>query len=100
MENIKELQKQIAELQSENKKLAANLNNIESAFKHAGETEISYLKGQLSRRLSSEYNKFLYVKDREPDIIFYEMFVDMLDGIFKVLKKNGISLDYSEAYRQ
>ena len=69
----------------------AKLNNIESAFGQAGQTEIDALKGNIHKRLSSEYEKYIEIRDKTPDLGYYEILMAVLEDIFRVLKKNGIT---------
>lgn len=85
-ERIKELNAIISELNNK-------LSNVESAYGHAGQQEIDYLKGQIKKRLASEYSKYLEVKDKTPDLDYYDILLDMLDEIYHVLDKNGIKFD-------
>ena len=85
-EKIIELNKVIDEL---NSKLA----NVESAYGHAGQQEIDFLKGQIKKRLASEYLKYIELKGKSPDLDYYDILLDMLDEIYHVLSKNGIKFD-------
>ena len=83
---IKDLNATISELNSK-------LSNVESAYGHAGQHEIDYMKGQIKKRLASEYSKYLEVKGKAPDLDYYDILLDMLDEIYHVLGKNGIKFD-------
>lgn len=83
---IKELNQVIDELNSK-------LTNVESAYGHAGQQEIDFLKGQIKKRLASEYLKYVELKGKSPDLDYYDILLDMLDEIYHVLSKNGIKFD-------
>lgn len=67
------------------------LNNVESAFGQAGQTEIDALKGNIRKRLSLEYEKYIEIKDKTPDLGYYEILLAVLEDVFRALKKNGIT---------
>ncbi|MBQ8726299.1 MAG: hypothetical protein IJY84_04310 [Clostridia bacterium] len=96
-ENL-ELRKQIIELknlltesQGETQKLKMKLENVESAYGQAGQTEVDSIVGKIKSRLSSEHEKYLEIKAKEPDMDYYDVLIAMLDEIYRVLKKNGIT---------
>ena len=76
--------------QNEEKKLLMKLDNVESAYSHAGQMEVSAIVGKIKSRLASAHEKYIEIKAKEPDIDYYDVLLDILDEIFKVLKKNGI----------
>lgn len=84
---------QIKALNSDKEKLNEKLNNVESAYGHAGQQEVEFIKGQIKKRLASEYSKYMELKDKTPDLDYYEILLDMLDEIYHVLSKNGIKFD-------
>lgn len=85
-EKIKQLNTVIDELNSK-------LTNVESAYGYAGQQEIDFLKGQIKKRLTLEYSKYLELKEKSPDLDYYDILLDMLDEIYHVLSKNGIKFD-------
>lgn len=70
--------------------LSEQLENLYSAYCHAGEMEVSALKGDIKRRLGSTYDKFLELRDKEPDLDYYEILVYMVEDIFRSLKRVGV----------
>lgn len=70
--------------------LSERLEDLYSAYCHAGDTKVATLKGDIKRRLGSEYDKFLELKGKEPDLDYYEVLIYMVEDIFKSLKKVGI----------
>lgn len=84
---------QLRELNERLQVLQAKYENVESAYGQAGKTEIDSVLGNIRNRLSSEYDKFLEIKEKEPDIIYYDVLIEMLKEIYKVLKKNGITFN-------
>ena len=87
------LNAQLRELNEQLQVLQAKYENVESAYGQAGKTEIDSVLGNIRNRLSSEYDKFLEIKEKEPDIIYYDVLIEMLKEIYKVLKKNGITFN-------
>lgn len=89
---ILRLHKENRDLADQREKLQAKLNNVESAFGQAGQTELDALKEKIGTRLQTDYQKYSEIRELVPDIDYYEILLTMLDGIFRVLKKNGINL--------
>ncbi len=90
----KELKKTKMELIAsleEGKKTQLKLENVESAYGQAGQTEIDSIIGKIKSRLASEYEKYMEIKAKEPDLDYYDIILAMLDEIYRVLKKNGIA---------
>lgn len=75
----------------EGQKLQLKLKNVESAYGQAGKTEIESVLDKIKNRLSSEHEKYIEIKSKEPDMDYYEVLIAMLDEIYRVLKKNGIT---------
>ena len=88
---IKELTNKLNESEETINKLKAKLENIESAYNHAGQTGIDELKNNIKSRLSSEYEKYLELKSKEADMDYYDILLSMLDEVYRVLRKNGIT---------
>lgn len=88
---LKEYISLIAEYREQILQLTSKYSNVESAYEHAGQQEVDTLRNKIKSRLSSEYEKYKEIKAKEPDLDYYEMLLLMLDEIYKVLKKNGIS---------
>ena len=88
---IGDLRNQLISTKEELEKYKSKLGNIESAFGQAGQTEIDAILGKIKSRLLSEHEKFLELKTKEPDMEYYDILVAMLDEIYRVLKKNGIT---------
>ncbi len=89
---IKELKQKLNETEAAVVSLNSKLSNVVSAYEQAGQNEIDSMKENLSRRLASEYRKYLDIKSKEVDIDYYDVLILILDEVFKVLKKNGITL--------
>lgn len=85
--------KKMEELNKTIEDLTGKLFNLESAYVHAGQQEIDFIKGQIKKRLAAEHTKYVELKDREPDLDYYVILLDMLEEIFYVLNKNGIKFD-------
>ncbi len=89
---VSKLTGELREVQNALEHNQAKLNNVESAFGQAGQTEIDALKGNIRKRLSSEYEKYTEIKEKKPDLGYYEILLGILEDVFRVLKKNGIAL--------
>lgn len=94
------LEKQVCELRDllkesrdETRKTQSKLSNVESAYGQAGQTQVDLLVGKIKKRLSSEYEKYLEIKTKEPDMDYYDVLMAMLDEVYRVLKKNGITFE-------
>lgn len=90
--DIRELKQKLTETEANVVNLNSKLSNVVSAYGQAGQKEIDSMKENLSRRLSAEYRKYLDIKSKEVDVDYYEILIFILDEVFKVLKKNGITL--------
>lgn len=88
---IKALTKELEEARIALENNRAKLNNVESAFGQAGQTEMDALKGNIRKRLSLEYEKYIEIKDKTPDLGYYEILLAVLEDVFRALKKNGIT---------
>ena len=88
---VKGLTGELGEAKNALESYRAKINNIESAFGQAGQTEIDALKGDIRKRLSSEYEKYIEIRDKTPDLGYYEILLAVLEDTFRVLKKNGIA---------
>lgn len=88
---IKAQDKEIEVVREKTENYKSMLSNVESAFGQAGQTEIDALKGNIRKRLSLEYEKYIEIKDKTPDLGYYEILLAVLEDVFRVLKKNGIS---------
>ena len=88
---VKVLTKELEEARKDLENNKAKLNNVESAFGQAGQTEIDALKGNIRKRLSLEYEKYIEIKDKTPDLGYYEILLAVLEDVFRALKKNGIT---------
>lgn len=88
---VRMLTKELEELRNALEINKAKLSNVESAFGQAGQTEIDALKGNICKRLSSEYEKYVAIKDKTPDLGYYEILLAILEDVFRALKKNGIT---------
>ena len=89
--NVKAQTKELEEKRMALENYISKLTNVESAFGQAGQTEIDALKGNLHKRLSPEYEKYIEIKDKKPDLIYYEILLAVLEDIFRTLRKNGIT---------
>lgn len=88
---IKTLSKELETVRVSLEKCKSKLDNVESAFGQAGQTELDALKNDIRRRLGSEYEKFIDIKDKAPDLDYYEILLAMVEDIYRALKKNGIT---------
>lgn len=88
---VRTLTKELEEARIALESNRTKLSNIESAFGQAGQTEIDALKGNIRKRLSLEYEKYIEIKDKTPDLGYYEILLAVLDDVFRALKKNGIT---------
>lgn len=86
-----ELRDLLKESREETRKAQSKLSNVESAYGQAGQTQVDSLVGKIKKRLSSEYEKYLEIKTKEPDMDYYDALIAMLDEVYRVLKKNGIT---------
>lgn len=89
---IKKMQQKLTATEVELQNVNSKLSNVVSAYGQAGQNEIDSMKENLGRRLTSEYKKYLEIKSKGADIDYYEMLIFILDEVFKVLKKNGVTL--------
>lgn len=97
---IRDLNKNLAVANEEIKRLNnviddinSKLKNVESAYGHAGQQEIDFLKGQIKKRLATGYSKYVELKEKAPDLDYYVILLDMLDEVYHVLSKNDIKFD-------
>ncbi len=97
---IRDLNKNLSVANNEIKRLNnviddinSKLKNVESAYGHAGQQEIDFLKGQIKKRLATGYSKYVELKEKAPDLDYYVILLDMLDEVYHVLSKNGIKFD-------
>ncbi len=88
---IRTLNKELEEARIALESNRTKLSNVESAFGQAGQTEIDALKGNIRKRLSLEYEKYIEIKDKTPDLGYYEILLAVLEDVFRALKKNGIT---------
>ena len=88
---IRKLKAELEEAESALSVHKERLDNVESAFGQAGQTEIDALKGAIKQRIAPEYAKYRELLDKDPDMAYYEILLAMLNDIFRALKKNGIS---------
>lgn len=89
---IDRLQREKVALEKANAELQVRLENIASGYGAAGQQEISNLKGKLSARLKGEFAKFAEIKEKQPDMDYYEILLLILDEIQKTLRKNGVEI--------
>lgn len=85
-QKVMTLEKKIVEIN-------AKLSNVESAYGQAGRQEVDHMIGKIKKLLSSEYAKYTELKEKEPDLDYYVILLDMLDDVYHVLSKNGIKFD-------
>lgn len=88
---VNALSKELAEERRALEQNRVKLSNVESAFGQAGQTEIDALKGNLRKRLEPEYRKYTEIRDKTPDLMYYEILMAVLEDVFRALKKNGIT---------
>ena len=81
----------LREREEEVKKYKMKLENVESAYGQAGQNEIDAILGKIKKKLADDYETYLELKDKEPDIEYYDVLMLMLDTVFKTLKKYGIT---------
>ncbi|MDE6666750.1 MAG: hypothetical protein K2K38_00210 [Clostridia bacterium] len=91
--NLSVATEKITELNQVIEELNGKIENVESAYGHAGQQEIDFLKGEIKKRLASEYSKYIELKSKAPDLDYYDILLDMIDEIYHVLGKNGIKFD-------
>jgi hypothetical protein len=72
--------------------LETRIKNIASANDAAGQQETDELRGKLSSRLKSSFDKFAEIRGRQPDLDYYEVLMLILEDVLKTLKKNGVEL--------
>ena len=70
--------------------LQQRLGNVESAYSQAGTQELDEIKHKIQTRLANTYSKYLDLKDKEPDLDYYDILIFLLNDVFKTLKKVGI----------
>ena len=89
---LERVRREKAELEKANADLKARLANIASGYGAAGQQEMDSLKGKLASRLKVSFDKFIEIKEKQPDLDYYEVLIFILDEIQKTLKKHGIEI--------
>lgn len=83
----------IGDLKKRLEEITGKLTNVESAYGYAGQHEIEQLTGRIKKRLSLGYEKYNEIKEKEKDLAYYDILLELLDEIYSVLGKNGIKFD-------
>ena len=66
--------------------------DIISVAKESSRMEMAYLKHDIGKRLACEYQKYLTIQQKEPDMDYYDILLNIVGYIFKVLGKHGITM--------
>ena len=88
---LDEYKNSLREREEEAKKYKMKLENVESAYGQAGQNEIDAILGKIKKKLANDYETYLELKDKEPDIENYDVLMILLDSVYKTLKKYGIT---------